>query len=103
MTHHKHAEVVDPNTLSPTELRERLAWRDAHPAEVVRAEREREAQRRLDQRMSDAKDGFLLAGGEEKDWAKQEKQIRAELVADEAKAAAEAARAASFEQMRKSF
>ena len=100
---HKHLQEIDPSTLSPEELRERLSWRDAHQPEVIRAEREREAQRRLDEKMADAKDGFLLAGGEEKDWAKQEKQIRAELVADEAKAAAEAARAASFEQMRKSF
>ena len=100
---HKHLQEIDPSTLSPEELRERLTWRDEHQPEVIRYEREREAQRRLDEKMADAKDGFLLAGGEEKDWAKQEKQIRAELVADEAKAAAEAARAASFEQMRKSF
>jgi len=49
MTTHKHLEEVDPSTLNPTELRERLTWRDEHPAEVIRAEREREAQRRLDQ------------------------------------------------------
>src|SRR5215208_1224472 len=98
---HKHLEEVDPSTLSPTELRERLTWRDEHPAEVIRAEREREARRRLDQKMINARDGFLLAGGDAKDWAKQEKQIRDELVRDElvrdeAKTAAEAAHASAF-------
>ena len=92
---HKHLEEVDPNTLSPEELRERITWRDEHPAEVVRAEREREAQRRLDQEMANARDGFLLAGGDARDWAKQEKQIRDELVRDEAKTAAEVRAASS--------
>ena len=100
---HKHLEEVDPSTLAPTELRERLTWRDEHPAEVIRAERERAAQRRLDEKMAAARDGFLLAGGDVKDWPSQEKQIRDELVADEAKAAAEAAHAAAFRQMRNNF
>jgi hypothetical protein len=96
-------EAVDPSTLSPTELRERFAWRDAHQPAVVRHEREREAQRRLDKKMADAKDGFLLAGGDAKDWAKQEKQIRDELVRDEAKTAAEAAHASAFRRMQRNF
>ena len=100
---HKHLEEVDPSTLNPTELRERLAWRDENPTEVVRAEREREAQRRLDQKMVNAREGFLLAGGDVKDWAKQEQQIRDELVRDEAKATAEAAHAAAFRQMKNNF
>lgn len=100
---HKHLEEVDPDTLAPTELRERLAWRDEHPAEVIRAEREREARRRLDKKMADARDGFLLAGGDVNDWAKQERQIRDELVRDEAKAAAEAAHAAAFKDMQSTF
>ena len=99
----KHLEDVDPNTLSPEELRERLTWRDEHPAEVIRAEREREAQRRLDQKMINAREGFLLAGGDVKDWAKQETQIRDDLVRDEAKTAAEAAHAAAFRQTIKNF
>ena len=53
---HKHLQEIDPSTLSPEELRERLRWRDEHPAEVIRAEREREVQRRLGQRQ-------LLAAG----------------------------------------
>jgi hypothetical protein len=101
MTTHKHLEEVDPSSLSPTELRERLTWRDEHPAEVIRAEREREARRRLDQEMVNARNGFLLAGGDAKDWAKQEKEIRDELVRDAAKT--EAAHASAFRQMRKSF
>ena len=100
---HKHLGEVDPDTLSPTELRERLRWRDEHPAEVIRAEREREAHRRLDQKMADAKDGFLLSGGDPKDWSKAEREIRDELVREEAKAAAEAAHAASFRDMTRSF
>ena len=100
---HKHLEEVDPSTLSPEELRERLTWRDEHPAEVIRAEREREAQRRLDEKMVNAREGFLLAGGDVKDWAKQEQQIRDELVRDEAKATAEAAHAAAFRDMARSF
>jgi len=100
---HKHQEEVDPSTLSPTELRERLTWRDEHPAEVIRAEREREARRRLDQKMINARDGFLLAGGDAKDWAKQEKQIRGELVRDAAKTEAEAAHASAFRQMKSNF
>ena len=100
---HKHQEEVDPSTLSPTELRERLTWRDEHPAEVIRAEREREARRRLDQKMINARDGFLLAGGDAKDWAKQEKQIRDELVRDAAKTEAEAAHASAFRQTKNSF
>ena len=100
---HKHQEEVDPSTLSPTELRERLTWRDEHPAEVIRAEREREARRRLDQKMINARDGFLLAGGDAKDWAKQEKQIRDELVRDAAKTEAEAAHASAFRQMKSNF
>jgi hypothetical protein len=100
---HKHLEEVDPSSLSPTELRERLTWRDEHPTEVIRADREREARRRLDQEMVNARNGFLLAGGDAKDWAKQEKQIRDELVRDEAKAAAEAAHASAFRQMKSSF
>ena len=100
---HKHLQEIDPSTLSPEELRERLRWRDEHPAEVIRAEREREAQRRLDQKMVNAREGFLLAGGDVKDWAKQEQQIRDELVRDEAKATAEAAHAAAFRQMKSNF
>jgi hypothetical protein len=100
---HRHLEEVDPSTLSPEELRERLTWRDEHPAEVIRADREREAQRRLGQKMQNARDGFLLAGGDAKDWPKHERQVRDELVRDEAKAAAESAHAAAFRQMKSSF
>jgi hypothetical protein len=100
---HRHLEEVDPSTLDPTELRERLAWRDAHQPEVVRYEREREAQRHLDQKMADARDGFLLSGGDVKDWPSVEQEIRAELVRDEAKAAAEAAHTAAFRYMKSSF
>jgi hypothetical protein len=103
MTHNKHLEEVDTNTLSPEELRERLTWRDEHPAEVIRAERGREAQRRLDQKMQSARDGFLLAGGDAKDWPKHERQVRDELVRNEAKAAAEAAHASALRQMKSSF
>jgi hypothetical protein len=100
---HEHLQEIDPSTLSPEELRERLRWRDEHPAEVIRAEREREARRRLDQKMLGAREGFLLAGGDARGWAKQEQQIRDELVRDEAKSAAEAAHAAAFRQMRNNF
>ena len=100
---HKHLEEVDLSTLSPEEIAERLAWRDEHQPEVIRHEREREARRRLDQKMVNARDGFLLAGGDATDWAKQEKQIRDELVRDAAKAEAEAWAASAFRQMRKSF
>jgi hypothetical protein len=99
----KHLQEIDPSTLSPEELREHLAWRDEHPAEIIHAEREREAQRRLDQKMVNAREGFLLAGGAARDWAKQEQQIRDELVRDEAKATVEAAHAAAFRQMKNSF
>jgi hypothetical protein len=100
---HKHLEEVAPSTLSPEELRERLTWRDEHPAEVLRAEREREARRRLDQKMINARDGFLLAGGDAKDWPKHERQVRDELVRDEAKTAAEAAHVAAFRRMKSTF
>jgi hypothetical protein len=100
---HKHLQEIDPSTLSPEELRERLTWRDENPAEVIRAEREREAQRRLDQKMVNARDGFLLAGGDAKDWPKHERQVRDELVRDEAKATAEAAHASAFRQMKNNF
>jgi hypothetical protein len=100
---HKHLQEIDPSTLSPEELRERLTWRDENPAEVIHAKREREAQRRLDQKMVNAREGFLLAGGDARDWAKQEQQIRDELVRDEAKATAEAAHAAAFRQMKSNF
>ena len=53
--------------------------------------------------MADAREGFLLAGGDARDWAKQEQQIRDELVRDEAKATAEAAHAAAFRQMKSNF
>ena len=103
MPQNKHLAEVDLSTLSPEEIAERLRWRDAHQPEVIRAEREREARRRLDEEMQNARDGFLLAGGDAKDWAKQEKQIRDELVRDEAKAAADAAHASAFRQTRNSF
>jgi hypothetical protein len=48
-------------------------------------------------------EGFLLAGGDVKDWPSQEKQIRTELVQDEAKAAAEAAHAEAFGRMKGGF
>ena len=100
---HKHLEEVDPNTLSPEELRERLAWRDEHPAEVISAERESEGRRRLEKEMANARDGFLLSGGDVKDWPSAEQEIRAELVRDEAKAAAEAAHTAAFRHMKSNF
>jgi hypothetical protein len=100
---HKHLEEVDPSTLSPEELRERLTWRDEHPAEVIRAERERAAQQRLDEEMVNAREGFLLSGGDAQEWAKVEKEIRDELVRDAAKAEAEAAHAAAFSQMKRTF
>jgi hypothetical protein len=103
MPQNKHLAEVDLSTLSPEEIAERLRWRDAHQPEVIRAEREREARRRLDEEMQNARDGFLLAGGDAKDWAKQEKQIRDELVRDAAKAEAEAAHAAAFRQTRNTF
>ena len=53
--------------------------------------------------MVNAREGFLLAGGAVKDWAKQEQQIRDELVREEAKATAEAAHAAAFRDMARSF
>jgi hypothetical protein len=100
---HEHLQEVAPGSLSPDELRERFAWRDAHQPAVVRHEREREAQRRLDQKMINARDGFLLAGGDAKDWPKHERQVRDELVRDAAKAEAEVAHAAAFRQMRNEF
>jgi hypothetical protein len=103
MAQNRHLEEVDPGTLSPEELRERLTWRDEHPAEVIRAERAREAQRRLDQKMINARDGFLVAGGDAKDWPMHERQVRDELVRNEAKTAAEAAHAAAFRQMKSNF
>ena len=103
MTEERHLQDVDLSTLSPEEIKERLTWRDAHPAEVTRYEREREAQRRLEMKMADARDGFLLAGGDAKDWPKQEKQIRDEQIRDEAKAAAEAAHNAAARSMWRNF
>ncbi len=103
MTDERHLQEVDLSTLSPEEIKERLDWRDKHPAEVTRYEREREAQRRLDAQMQDARDGFLLAGGTEEEWKRQEKQIRSELISDEAKAAAGAARADFARQMQRNF
>jgi hypothetical protein len=100
---HKHLEEVDLSTLSPEEIAERLRWRDAHQPEVIRHEREREARRRLDEEMQNARDGFLLAGGDAKDWPKHERQVRDELVRDEAKTAAEAAHASAFRQMKSNF
>jgi hypothetical protein len=35
MTLNKHLQEVDPNTLSPEQLRERLSWRNQHPAEAL--------------------------------------------------------------------
>jgi hypothetical protein len=99
----KYLEEVDPNTLSPDELRARLAWRDEHPVEVTRAERAREGQRRLDAQMQDAREGFIAAGGSPADWPAVEKEIRAELMLDEARATAEAAHAASFRRMQRNF
>ena len=99
----EHLQEIDPSTLSPEELRERLTWRDENPAEVIRADREREAQRRLDQKMVNARDGFLLAGGDAKDWPKHERQVRDELVRDEAKTAAEAAHVAAFRRIKSTF
>lgn len=100
---HRHLQEVDLSTLTPEEIKERLHWRDEHPAEVLRAEREREAQRRLDAQMQDARDGFLLAGGTEEEWKRQEKQIRGELISDEAKAAAGAAHNAAARTMWRNF
>jgi hypothetical protein len=89
---HKHLQEVDTSTLSIEELTERLQWRAEHPAEVLRYEQEQEARKRLDQKMADARDGFLLAGGDEKDWARQEKALREEFVTGAAKEASEKAR-----------
>ena len=103
MTEERHLQDVDLSTLSPEEIKERLTWRDAHPAEVTRYEREREAQRRLEMKMADARDGFLLAGGTEADWKCQERHVRDELLGEEARQAAEAAHAESLRQMRRNF
>jgi hypothetical protein len=62
-----------------------------------------EMRRRLDRKMQDAREGFLLAGGDEKDWPSQEKQFRAELLSDEAKAAAQATHAEAFRQTKRNF
>ena len=103
MTIHEHLREVDPGSLTPEEIKERLRWRDEHQPEVIRHEREREAQRRLAQKMEDARDGFVAAGGDGEDWGAWEKEIRDELVRDEAKSAAEAAHAAAFRQMWSTF
>jgi hypothetical protein len=103
MTYNKHLEDVDPSTLSPEELRERLSWRDQHPAEVTRAERDRAARQRLDAQMRDAHEGFIAAGGDSADWPAVEQEMREELIADQTKAAAEAAHAESFRRMARNF
>ena len=54
-------------------------------------------------RASRGRDGFLLAGGDAKDWPKHQRQVRDELVRDEAKAAAEAAHAAAFMRTKSAF
>ena len=100
---HKHLEEVDLSTLSPTELRERLAWRDRQQPEVVRHQRQLEGRQRLDEKLQDAREGYLNAGGGLKDWPAHERQLRDELVRDEAKAAAEAAHAEAWRQTKSNF
>ncbi len=92
MTTHKHLEEVDLGTLTPEEIKERLEWRDANSAEVLRHEQEQEARRQLDAEMEDVRDGYLLAGGTEEEFERHEKTFREELIADRAKAQADAAR-----------
>jgi hypothetical protein len=100
---HEHLREIDPSTLSPTELRERLSWRDQHQPEVIAHERALEAQRRLDAQMQDAHEGYIAAGGDSADWPAVEQEMRDELVRNEARAQAEAARAESLRQMRANF
>src|SRR5215208_3576180 len=90
----------DPDSVPFEERIAELEEAKRDPAKAIRAQRGREARRRLDQKMADARDRFLLAGGDARDWAKQEKQIRDELARDEAKTAAEAAHASAFRQMK---
>jgi hypothetical protein len=83
----------DPDSVPFEERIAELEEAKRDPVKAIRAQRGREARRRLDQKMADARDRLLLAGGDARDWAKQEKQIRDELARDEAKTAAEAAHA----------
>jgi hypothetical protein len=93
----------DPDSLPLEERKAELEAAKRDPVKAVRATREREARRQLDAQMRDARDGFLLAGGTEEEWRRLEKQIRSELISDQAKGAAEAARAASRREMSRNF
>lgn len=100
---HKHLMDVDPNTLSPEELKERLAWRDAHPAEVLRHEREQNAQRALDRRMEVIRESFLASGGTEEEFRRVRGSMREEIASEDAKALADRARAAQARQVWSNF
>jgi hypothetical protein len=100
---HPHLREIDPSTLSPEALRERLVWRDQHQPEVIRHEHAEKARQRLDVQMRDVHERYIAAGGDVADWPVVEREMRAELVRDEARATAAAARAESFRHMKSNF
>jgi hypothetical protein len=98
----RHVEE-GPDAMTFEEVTAALDWRDANKPEAIELERNRQAQRQVDETMEDVRAAYLEMGGTEEDYKRLEKDLRQEVIGERAKAAAEAARAESQRQMWRSF
>lgn len=105
MTHNQPLPLSgkDPDTVPLKERIAELEEAKRDPVKASRAQRQRRNQEELVRDREDFKERWLAAGSTEEEFEREWPQLRRELLKERAEGADARARAASFEQMRKSF
>jgi hypothetical protein len=93
----------DPDSVPLEERIAELEEAKRDPVKAVHAERARRNQEQLEREREDFKAAYLISGATEQEFERAWPELRKEEIKRRAEEAEAQARAASFEQMRKSF
>ena len=93
----------DPDSVPLQERMAELEEAKRDPMKAIKAQRERRNQEQLEREREDFKEAWLASGATEGEFERAWPQLRKEEIKRRAEEAEAGARAASFEQMRKSF
>jgi|SRR5215213_3390984 len=93
----------DPDSVPFEERMAELREAERDPVKAARATRERRNRERLERERADFREAYLISGATEQEFERAWPEVRKEEIKRRAEETEAQARAASFEQMRKSF
>ena len=93
----------DPDSVPLQERIAELEEAKRDPVKAIRAQRGRRNREQLEREREDFKEAYLISGATEAEFERAWPELRKEEIKRRAEEAEAGARAASFEQMRKSF